>query len=600
MFGQLIDASRSPIRERMHGESLLADIGMAILGAAAFGIPAYLVRAPLLLAYIAAGVALGPHLGFGFIKSSESIHTLSEIGLVLLMFILGLEIDVKKLLQAGKAVAINGVTQFAGCALLATVFFTALGFASVGGGYELVYLAVACSLSSTLIVVKVLSDRMELDTLTSRITLGILVLQDLWAIAFLAIQPNLADLRASVLLLSLGRGALLVVASWALAKFVLPRVLDKVAKNPELMLMAAISWCCVVCGMAGALHLSLEMGGLIAGVAIASFPYHVEIASKVMSLRDFFITLFFVALGLQIPQPSLQVLVLAAAICGFVLVSRVLTMFPVLYFLRYGNRGSLIPALNLSQVSEFALVLVSLGVSYKHLPQDMLSAFVLALVATALLSSLAIPHAHAVYQACNPWLEKLGFKDKVVHDETSAAPAKDNVHRLHAPPKIVLLGFYREASSLLQELRTRHSHEGLKDQVHVVDFNPEAHQELKSMGIPCSYGDISHLDTLRHLELGEAKILISTIADHQLKGTSNLNLLRALKGFAPNAKIIVTAETLESAKAMYAEGAAYVIMPRLLVGRHLADVIEHIDVGADAIFQKDARDLLAEWKEVVP
>jgi Kef-type K+ transport system membrane component KefB len=539
-------------------------------------------------------VALGPHLGFGFIKSSESIHTLSEIGLVLLMFILGLEIDVKKLLQAGKAVAINGVTQFAGCALLATVFFSVLGFAKFGEGYELVYLAVACSLSSTLIVVKVLSDRMELDTLTSRITLGILVLQDLWAIAFLAIQPNLADLRASVLLVSLGRGALLIGASWALAKYVLPRVLEKVAKNPELMLLTAIGWCATVCGIAGALHLSLEMGGLIAGVAIASFPYHVEIASKVMSLRDFFITLFFVALGLQIPQPSTQVLVLAAAIVGFVLISRVLTMFPVLYALRYGNRGSLIPALNLSQVSEFSLVLVSLGVTYKHLPQDVLSSFVLALVVTALLSSLMIPHAHAVYQAVNPWLVRLGFKDTVVHDESTSGAGHN------ASAQIVLLGFYREASSLLQELRIRHSIEGLREQVHVVDFNPEAHQELKSLGIACSYGDISHLDTLRHLDLAHAKVLICTINDHQLKGTSNLKLLRALKSLAPSAKIIVTAETLDSAKEMYDEGAAYVLLPRLLVGRHIADLIEHIEVGADLVMQKEARENLSKWKEVVP
>jgi len=339
------------------------------------------------------------------------------------------------------------------------------------------------------------------------------------------------------------------------------------------------------------LHLSLEMGGLIAGVSIASFPYHVEIAAKISSLRDFFITLFFVALGLQIPVPTVEVLTLTGAIIGFVLVSRILVMFPVLYAFKYGNRGSLIPALNLSQVSEFSLVLVSLGVSYNHVRPEILSAFVLALVATALLSSFMIPAGHSIYRAFNPLLEKIGFRDAVIHGE------KDNVVELNAHPRVVLLGFYREASSLLQEMIRRHSDRALK-QVFVVDFNPEAHQVLTNLGVACKYGDISHPDTLMHLDLEHARVLVCTIPDHQLKGTSNLNLLRSLKGLAPKAKIVVTAETFASAQDMYDEGAAYVFLPRSLAAEHLADVIEKIDAGAAV---SDGRNgTLRQWKEVIP
>ncbi|HEX4924225.1 MAG TPA: cation:proton antiporter [Bdellovibrionales bacterium] len=576
----------------MHGADLLKDIGLSIIGAAALGLPAYLLKAPLLLAYLAAGVLLGPSLGFGLIKSAESISTLSSIGLVLLMFILGLEINLTKLLQAGKAVAVNGITQFLGCAALAFGFFGLLGYKAGGGNFELVYLAVACSLSSTLIVVKVLSDRMEIDTLTSRITLGILVLQDLWAITFLAIQPNLNDLQASVLAMSLGRGALLVVASWLAARFVLPVVFARVAKSPELMLVMAIAWCCAVCGLASTLHLSLEMGGLIAGVTIASFPYHAEIAAKVSSLRDFFITLFFVALGLQIPYPTASVWALTGLIVGFVLVSRFLTMFPVLYGMKYGNRGGLIPALNLSQVSEFSLVLVALGVSYGHVRNDILSAFVLALVITALLSSVVIPKGHSFYRLMNPLLEKLGLKDTV-----SEAGASGNVIELHPRAKVVLLGFYREGSSLLFELLKRQP-DTTKKNLFVVDFNPEAHQLLKNMGIHCMYGDISHSDTLKHLELEHAEALVCTIPDHQLKGTSNLKLLRNLRSMAPEAKVIVTAETFESAAEMYAEGAAYVFLPRMLAAQHLADVLEKIEQGQVAELRQSA-ELFTGRKEVV-
>src|SRR6185295_7523457 len=144
------------------------DVGISIMSAGIVAVPAYFLRIPLLLAYLAAGVILGPHLGFKVIESADSISTISEIGLILLMFILGLEIDIGKLLQAGKAVIVNGITQFVGCALLACGFFYAAGYRVGGDDFTLVYLAVATSLSSTLIVVKVLSDRMELDTLTSR------------------------------------------------------------------------------------------------------------------------------------------------------------------------------------------------------------------------------------------------------------------------------------------------------------------------------------------------------------------------------------------------------------------------------------------------
>ncbi|MCM2281345.1 MAG: cation:proton antiporter [Bdellovibrionaceae bacterium] len=576
----------------MHGDSLVRDIGLAILAAAALGLPAYLFRAPLLLAYLTAGVVLGPHLGFGLITESANIQTVSSIGLVLLMFILGLEIDLKKLLQAGRAVLIGGFAQIFGCTALAVAFFWLLGYGTTQGRYDLVYLAVACSLSSTLVVVKILSDRMEIGTLPSRVSLGVLVLQDFWAIGFLALQPNLNDLQLSVIGLSLGRAVLLVAASGLLARFVLPWVFYRAARSPEVMLVVAMAWCAGVCGLAGALHLSLEMGGLIAGVAIASFPYHVEIAAKISSLRDFFIMLFFVALGLQIPVPNSAMLSLAGVIVAFILISRFLTMFPVLYFMHYGHRSSLLPPLNLSQVSEFSLVLAALGVSFRHIGQDVLSAFTFAFVGTALLSSFSIPNGHTIYRLMSPWLERLGVKDEVAHSEASPTTASEDA------AQVVILGFFREGSSLLQELIRRHSETALRHLL-VIDLNPEAHRELKSFGVQCKYGDISHPDTLASCGLENAQVLICTLSDNQLKGTSNLKLLRILKTLAPQAKIIVTAETFESGRDMYEAGAAYVYMPRLLAAQHLADVLESIEAGNEARIRENGQRVLTQIKEII-
>ncbi len=577
----------------MHGSPLLKDLGLAILAAAAFGLPFYLMKLPLMLAYIAAGVFLGTHLGMGLIHDPASVATIAEIGLVLLLFILGLEIDIKKLLQAGKAVLVNGVLQFVGCFALGWVVFPALGLAD--GPYDRIYLAMACSLSSTLVVVKILSDRFELDRFTSRITVGILVIQDLWAITFLAVQPNLADLRASVLVKSLGSVGLLVAAAWALARYILPWVFAKAGKQPELMLVAAVSWCFGMAGLAESLHLSKEMGALVAGVSIASFPYQADVAAKVGNLRDFFITLFFVSLGLQIPLPTASGLTLAGAIVAFVVLSRLLTVYPTQYLLKYGNRASLIPAWNLAQVSEFALVVAALGISYGHVKPELLSAFILALVATALLSSQVIPRSHDLYHFFNPWLEKVGLKDAV--QEGGDAFEKGHGHG-HAA-QVAFLGFFREASSLLHEFQREHSKEFMHGLM-VVDFNPETHAKLKEQGIRVEYGDISNIETLKHLHLDQAKLLVCTVPDHLLKGTSNLQLLRNLKALAPQAKIVVTAETLQSARDMYDAGAAYVFVPRIVSSHYLAEILDRILADSAGNLAVKAHEFLSKRHEVMP
>lgn len=333
----------------MH-EQLLTAIGKAIIAAGLIGFPFYYLGIPLILGYLVAGVLLGPHLGFGIIQKADDIFHISELGLVLLMFILGLEINLKKLLKTGRAVFVTGASQIVGTFALGLAFFYLFGY---NKDLDLIYLAVACSLSSTLIVVKILSDQMDLNSVPSRITLGILVLQDLFAIGFLALQPSLSNLAFSSFLFSPGNVIVLVLTAWVFARFVLPQVFRKASQQPELMLILAMGWCFAVCALANYFNLSVEMGALVAGVAIATFPYHLDVAAKIASLRDFFITLFFVSLGLQIPVPTFEVIELTGLIIVFIFLSRFLTIYPVLYKLGYANRASLLPTINLSQISEF-------------------------------------------------------------------------------------------------------------------------------------------------------------------------------------------------------------------------------------------------------
>src|SRR6266545_2203060 len=270
--------------------------------------------------------------------------------------------DIKKLRASGKPVMLTGLLQFGLCVALGLPFFYGLGFRlgqphALGGAFGLVYMAVTAALSSTMIVVKLLYDKFELDTLPGRITLGILVFQDVWAIIVLALQPNLHNPQLTPLAASFGKGLLMIGLSILVSRYVLPPLFRSIAKVPELVLVGSLAWCFVMAGGAHATGLSREMGALIAGLTLSTLPYHLDVIAKVTSIRDFFVTLFFVALGMKIPMPTLSLLALAIVSSLFLVASRFLTVSPVLYLLRYGHRVSLLPAINLAQISEFSLVI---------------------------------------------------------------------------------------------------------------------------------------------------------------------------------------------------------------------------------------------------
>src|SRR5690348_4514097 len=244
---------------------LIGDITLCILFAWVLGLLAHFSRQPLILAYLVAGFFIGPF-GMGWVKSQESIAVISELGLIFMLFMIGLEIDLKKIVRAGKVILFAAGGQLLGGCLLGILFFTTIGLSLGGGKFDALYLCVACALSSTVIIVKVLYEKRELDTLPGRITLGILVLQDIFAILFLAVQPSLGDLKASVILLSITRVGALVAVAFILSRYVLPRLFHHIARRPELLLLGALAWCFLISWVAERLELSREMGALVAGV----------------------------------------------------------------------------------------------------------------------------------------------------------------------------------------------------------------------------------------------------------------------------------------------------------------------------------------------
>ena len=549
---------------------VVGSVGLAILAATVLAFAGHLLKQPLLLAYVAAGIVVGPHIGLGLIKDMGDIETISHFGLILLLFLIGLEIDVKKLKESGKSLVLSGLSQFPITVIIGLGFFSLLGYSLRGGTYDLIYLAACCAMSSTAIVVKLLYGKFELDTLAGRITLGILVFQDIWAIVLLGIQPNLSNPDILIILFSFLKGGLLVGGSMLVSKYVLPRVFKIVAKISELVLVSSLGWCFLVCGAAAYLNLSVEMGALIAGVAISTFPYNLDVIAKVVNIRDFFVTLFFVSLGMQIPNPldNVYLLVTAGIVSAFLVTSRFVAVFPVLYALNNGIRVSLLTSINLSQISEFSLVIASLGLAAGHISRDTLTVIIFVFVITSVLSTYTIKYNDSIQKALSKLLRKCGLKD--VRSVGQEPP--DDTRR-----EIALLGFHRTASALVQEMleldQNKRPRARLVDKLVVIDFNPETHESLQRLGVKVIYGDVSHLDTLKHAGIEDVKIVISSIPDKILVGTDNLKLIKLINTVCPQAKIIVTAESSDRALQMYKEGADYVFLPHILAATNLIETV---------------------------
>lgn len=542
----------------MHS-GLLYSIGLSIVVASLLGYLARLVRQPLILGYIAAGILVGPH-GFRLIENQEEVAVLSELGLAFLLFIVGLEIDVKKFRASGTVSVIIGTLQVVFCSVLGVAAARWLGFSD----RDALYIGVALSFSSTMIVVKLLSDRKELDTLPGRVSLGILLVQDVLAIVALAAQSNIDDPSVGPLLVSLAMGVGLVAVSFLASRYVLPVAFRRVAQNPELMLVLSISWCFVMCWLALEAEFSIAMGALIAGVSISTFPYSHDVIVKIRSLRDFFVTLFFVSLGMQLLVTSTDLLLAGAVLSLFIILSRFVTIFTFAYVLRLGTRVGILSSLFLAQSSEFGLVIATLGFAYGHIPTEIVSLVAITLVVTSTISTYLIMGGHTVARLGVAFFEQLGLRSS--HHETRVPGER-------LQDETLLLGCHRLGSSLVEDLAETGRN------LHVLDFNPEVLTRLKEKGVHASYVDLSHFDTLEEAGIQSARTIIITLPDAYLRGTTNLGILRYLRSRHVKGSIIAQANSPRKALELYEAGADYVLLPPMISSAHVLMAIEKAEYG---------------------
>ncbi len=582
--------------------NLINDIALCILCAWGLAVVAHQLKQPLMLAYLVAGYVIGPQ-GYRLIKDTHSVETISSLGLILLMFMIGLEIDLKKIAKAGKPILLTAASQIFGSIIIALAVFLLCGFRMEAGSMEALYLAIAAAVSSTVIIVKILYERRELDSLPGRISLGILVLQDVVVIVFWALQPELRNPSAIMFLKILGKVAALVIISLLISRFVLPKLFKAFARLPELVLVGALAWCFGVALMAEALGLSREMGALVAGVAISTFPYTLDVVAKVTSIRDFFITLFFVALGMMIPSIDLKSLGWAVVIVLVVVVTRFITVTIPLYRMGKGFRASLLPAIHLCALSELSVVIISEGHKMKNVSDSLFGMVSYAFVILSVLASFAISRSEKVMPIGFRMMRWLGMKDLGEDGSSAEAPAGQPAHHEaddhgHSSKRIYLLGFSWTASSLVEDLQRRQP-EILKD-IAVVDFNPDVHRELKARNIQAIYGDISQRDTLLHAGIAEAELILCTLPNTVLRGVTNLRLLRQLRELNTTAKIIVHAELCADVGQLYEAGASHVLVTRLVESRELTGIINAAMTGGLGEKVDWLKREVEQRKEVIP
>lgn len=586
---------------------LVKDIGLCLVSSAIFSLLFVRIRVPITAAFIFAGVLIGP-IGLGLVTDQQTINTIANLGLTLLLFIIGLEINVKSLLASGKTLFISGIFQVPLTTAFGLGAFAVMGSTVVGastGNYTVLYLGLACAFSSTLLVVKTLQSRLQLDTVDGRLCLGLLIFQDIWAIVVLALQPSLSNPDLGPILRTFGGIAIVVTVAVVLSTYVLPRAFRMVAKMPEVVVTLALGWCFGIglfaaelttilhaVGIDAELSVSMEMGALIAGTTIASFPYAHEVVAKVGNLRDFFITLFFVALGMGIPTPSgLSIIAGAVALAAVAILLRYLLFLPLFYLSGVDQRHSVTSATKLAQVSEFALVIAYLGLGLGHISEEVGSIIIFAFVLTAVATPAMFSAAEPIHAALGPLLSRVGVKPP---KESAGDTASQ------AAPRMAFLGLHRVASSLLYDLSKEHPE--LMRRTLVVDFNVETHDAVRGLGAHAHYGDVSNPDTLVNTGVDAAEVVISSVSDDLLQGISNTQIAREIRRMNPQALIIVNAVRTSDVKQMYEAGADYVYMARTETSYGLVPAISAALNGEMAEFrgQRDQdRGLLSERHELL-
>jgi Kef-type K+ transport system membrane component KefB len=527
----------------------------AILGLAAVGgALAQVLRQPLIVAFIAVGILLGPS-GLEMVTPSGEIELFARLGIALLLFVVGLKLDLHVIRTVGPVALASGLGQVLFTSVVGYLIALALGLSHVAA----VYVAVALTFSSTIIIVKLLSDKRELDTLHGRIAVGFLIVQDIVVVLVMigltafggaGGQANLGLEALAVLV----KGTAMLVTVAVLMRYVLPGLLRRLAHSSELLMLFAIAWAILGASAGDALGFSKEVGAFLAGVSIASTAYREQVAARLVSLRDFLLLFFFIELGASLDMGALGAQVGSAAVLSlFVLIGNPIIVMAIMGYMGYRKRTGFLAGLTVAQISEFSLILAALGLSLGHLDQSPVRLITLVGLITLSVPTLMTLYSHQLYAKPAPYLSV--FERKRAYRELDTPPDD------HGPVDAVLFGAGRFGAAVAASLRER----GCR--LLVVDFDPDIVRRLAGEGYAVRYGDAEDPEFIASLPLEQAHWVVSTLRDPSV----DRMLLHGLRQQGYRGQIAVAAASDHQAQMFERDGANMVLIPYADAAREAAE-----------------------------
>ncbi|MFP4424173.1 MAG: cation:proton antiporter [Candidatus Woesearchaeota archaeon] len=513
-----------------------------------------LFRQPTIIGYILSGIVAGPFV-LNLIDSTDTLATFSQLGIALLLFLVGLNLNPRIIKDVGSVALITGIGQ--------VLFTTSIGYLIlIGLGFDIVtslYMAIGLAFSSTIVIMKLLSDKKDTESLYGRISIGFLIIQDFIAILILLI---ISSINSGVALASFavetvlkGIGAMLIL--FIITMYVLPPLTKVIARSQEFLLLFSLTWCFAISSVFHQLNFSIEAGALLAGITLSLSPYHIEISSRLKPIRDFFLTLFFIMLGSQMVFGNMLAnLGIILLLSLFVLIGNPLIVMTLMGLLGYTKRNSFLAGLTVAQISEFSFIVITMGVSAGHISSQALSIVTTIGLITFAGSTYLIQYSHKIYPRIANYLsifERSGKK----HDE--------HKHHKEESHDIILFGYNRIGFDILESLKK------IKKKFLIIDYDPDIINKLSKEGYDCRYGDANDSELLDELNISKAKMIISTIPIID----TNLLIIKKVTQINKKAIIAVVSHQIDEAVRLYDEGATYVIMPHFLGGKHFSTMIEN-------------------------
>lgn len=499
------------------------------------------LKQPLIIAYILTGILIGPSV-FNVISDKESFETFSQIGITLLLFIIGFGLNISVIKSLGK------VSVATASAILATVglFGVLAGYAFGFTNAEAVIVGVALFFSSTIIILKVLSDKRELGRLHGQIAMGVIILDDVvatFALLFVAAAGTAGGLAFSdvgwLILKGIGVGAILYVV----ASYIVPKLIKFIAGSQEMLFMFTVGWGFGISTLFYLAGFSHEVGALFAGVSLASLPYATEMAARLKPLRDFFIVIFFIMLGESLSFEAIQTgLIPALVLSLIVMLGKPLVVMSTLGAMGYTKLTSFKTAINLSQISEFSIILVLYAVNVGLASDDLRAIITLVALITIGISTYLMKYDDELYRTFESWLSR--FEKKHAHEP----------RQKQASYPIILFGYHHGGHEFVQAFRA------MKKRYLVVDYDPEIIENLDRQGIRNLYGDASDEELLHEINLQKTELIVSVIPAPEI----NRALLAYLRYHNHTAVFVCHAESYDEAAELYKHGATYVILPHFL------------------------------------